>query len=187
MAGKYAFDRSYYENRARMSYNGNAARQLDYAPETEELDESYAIEEASEREAREYAAPARRERRTEREAYIEAPQKKERYVFKLDTFVVLVFTIAIAMTLISAFRFLEVKSNISETDKMIKKAEARLDDVTSLNASLSSALDVEIDRDYIYTVAVAKLGMVYPNQNQVVYYEPASVGYVRQLSTIPVR
>jgi hypothetical protein len=52
---------------------------------------------------------------------------------------------------------------------------------------LSSALDTEISRNYIYTVAVAKLGMVYPDNNQVVYYEPAEEGYVRQLSAIPMK
>lgn len=173
---KYSFNRSYYENRAREAFNGNAARKLD-------VNESYDDFEEEEL----YIEPEQREVTIERPRKTRQEKTRVRYRIKFNTFAVFVFTAAIAMLLISAFKLLEVQSDISQTEKMIKAAEAKLNDVCSLNESLSSSLDVEIDRDYIYTVAVAKLGMVYPNQNQVVYYEPVNSGYVRQLSSIPVK
>ncbi len=189
---KYAYNRNNYCSVSRTTaFNGNAARQLLVVPD--EFDDDYYYEEEEE----EILVPEREERRTARNAspvrkdrYEEQVQKspkvKTRYKIKISFLPVLVFVIAITALLSSAFKYLEVQSDIIQTDKQIKAAENRLADVESLNASLMAALDTEIDRNYIYTVAVAKLGMVYPDNNQVVYYEPAEEGYVRQLAAIPM-
>ena len=42
-----------------------------------------------------------------------------------------------------------------------------------------------MDRNYIYAVAVEKLGMRYPKENDIVYYEKSDEGYVRQYHDIP--
>lgn len=189
MAGKYAFDRNYYVSRAQGAYNGSAARKID---EYDEFDEEYDefaefVEPETEYEEEEIVVKTPARRRSQDVIIEKQPEIRERYRIKNDTFAAVIFTIAIAMILICSFKYLEVLSDITETDKMITKAEMKLDDVRALNESLSSSLDVEIDRDYIYTVAVAKLGMVYPNQNQVISYEPVYEGYVRQASTIPAK
>lgn len=184
MAGKYAFDRNYYVSRAQGAYNGSAARKTEEY-DWYEYDGFVEPEEELEEEEVVIETPARRLSRDVES--LRQPKIRERYCIKNDTFAAVIFTIAVAMILICSFKYLEVLSDINETDKMIARAEMKLDDVRSLNESLSSSLDVEIDRDYIYTVAVAKLGMVYPNQNQVITYEPVYEGYVRQVSTIPVK
>ena len=190
---KYAYNRNYYNNLNRgNSFNGNAARQLVVVPDEYEEDEElmYNAEpeyEYPEREERRRGRAARPERRRDygRET-VKEPKTRVRYRVKVGLLPVMVFAVAIAALLSSAFGYLEVQSKINQADKQIRIAQAKLDDVEALNASLSSALDTEIDRNYIYTVAVAKLGMVYPDNNQVVYYEPAEEGYVRQLAAIPM-
>ena len=189
---KYAYNRNYYSNVSRnTAFNGNAARQLSVVPD--EFDDEYAYEEEEEEipvPEREERRPARNTRPVRKNRYEEqvqnSPKVKTRYKIKISFLPVLVFAIAITALLSSAFKYLEVQSDIIQTDKQIKAAETRLADVEALNASLSTALDTEIDRNYIYTVAVAKLGMVYPDKNQVVYYERAEEGYVRQLAAIPM-
>ncbi len=189
---KYAYNRNYYSNVARnTAFNGNAARQLSVVPD--EFEDDYAYEEAEEEpvvspeEERRSRRTVRPERRNRYEESVQnSPKVRNRYKIKISPLPVLVFAIAIAALLTSAFRYLEVQSDIIQTDKQIKAAQTRLADVEALNASLTAALDTEIDRNYIYTVAVAKLGMVYPDKNQVVYYEPAEEGYVRQLAAIPM-
>ncbi|MBR5968527.1 MAG: hypothetical protein IK001_08030 [Lachnospiraceae bacterium] len=189
---KYAYNRNYYSNLNRgNAFNGNAARQLAVVPDEYEEDEELMFEaepeyEAPERDERRRGRAARPERRPEY-GQQKAPETKVRYRVKVGLLPVMVFAVAIAALLSSAFGYLEVQSKINQADKQIRIAQTKLADVEALNASLSSALDTEIDRNYIYTVAVARLGMVYPDKNQVVYYEPAEEGYVRQLSAIPMK
>ncbi len=186
---KYAYNRNYYSNLNRgNAFNGNAARQLAVVPDEYDEDEELMFEaepeyEYPEREERISRPERRQDRRRETQT---APRTKVKYRVKVGLLPVMVFAVAIAALLSSAFGYLEVQSKINQAEKQIRIAQAKLDDVEALNASLSSALDTEIDRNYIYTVAVARLGMVYPDKNQVVYYEPAEEGYVRQLSAIPL-
>ena len=188
---KYAYNRNYYSNLNRgNAFNGNAARQLAVVPDEYEEDEELMFEAEPEYEQPEREERSRRNARPERRPEYEqqkAPKTKVRYRVKIGLLPVMVFAVAIAALLSSAFGYLEVQSKITQADKQIRIAQTKLADVEALNASLSSALDTEIDRNYIYTVAVARLGMVYPDKNQVVYYEPAEEGYVRQLSAIPLK
>ena len=41
------------------------------------------------------------------------------------------------------------------------------------------------DLDYVYSIAVNELGMVYPNNNEVITFEAADDSYVRQYADIP--
>lgn len=41
------------------------------------------------------------------------------------------------------------------------------------------------DLDYVYRVAVEELGMVYPNNNQIITFEKVEESYVRQYADIP--
>ena len=188
---KYAYNRNYYSNLNRgNAFNGNAARQLAVVPDEYDEDEELMFEAEPEYEQPEREERSRRNARPERRPEYEqqkAPKTKVRYRVKIGLLPVMVFAVAIAALLSSAFGYLEVQSKINQADKQIGIAQTKLADVEALNASLSSALDTEIDRNYIYTVAVARLGMVYPDKNQVVYYEPAEEGYVRQLSAIPLK
>ncbi|MBO4558489.1 MAG: hypothetical protein J5712_00260 [Lachnospiraceae bacterium] len=188
---KYAYNRNYYSNLNRgNAFNGNAARQLAVVSDEYEEDEELMFEAEPEYEQPEREERSRRNARPERRPEYEqqkAPKTKVRYRVKVGLLPVMVFAVAIAALLSSAFGYLEVQSKINQADKQIRIAQTKLADVEALNASLSSALDTEIDRNYIYTVAVARLGMVYPDKNQVVYYEPAEEGYVRQLSAIPLK
>lgn len=192
MANKYAYNRTYYENLARVSFNGNAARKLKTVEDYEsEFDDDYDVTEYPEDDYEEEAVNARpaepEQRRETKSEYGTAAQRhvKPRYSIRFNVFGVLVFSMAVAALLFSAFKMLEVQSNLSQIEKQIKAAKNELNDVNALNASLMDELDTEIDRNYIYSVAVGKFGMVYPDRNQVVYYTPSEQGYVRQISLIP--
>lgn len=191
--GKYSYNRNYYENMARnTSFDGNAARQLNVVPEEDyEIDEDIEELDYAEYETEAYTEEPvveepRRRRRYEQDTDRRADSEpRTRYRIKIDLTQVMVFAAAVSMLVFAAFRFIEVQSDINQTAKQLKAAQVRLDDVNALNASLASALDTEIDRNYIYSVAVGRLGMVYPNENQIVTYTPADTGYVHQMSFIP--
>ena len=179
---KYAFDKHYYNGLGRQSFNGNAARKISVVDDTdfEELEEELiGINEAD------YVQPSQHYekhpvRENEREPKVRVHRKIDINIFYTLTMIIAVFVL-----LASAFKMLETKSDITQTGKKIAIAKNELADVNALNESLKASLDTQIDRNYIYSVAVGKLGMVYPNNNKVLYYEPSDTGHVRQLSLIP--
>jgi len=179
---KYAYDRHYYEGLKNKSFNGNAVRKLDYLEELEEeLDEEMLEEEREEA----VWQPERRSSVQTVEKVQKQPKEKIHRKVEINFFYTLVMVLSVFVLLASAFKMLETKSDITQTEKKIAAAKTELADVTALNESLKASLDMQVDRNYIYSVAVGKLGMVYPNNNKVVYYEPADGGYVRQFSQIP--
>ncbi|MBR4776917.1 MAG: hypothetical protein IK007_04810, partial [Lachnospiraceae bacterium] len=81
--------------------------------------------------------------------------------------------------------YIEVRADIIQANKKISAAQNELKDIQNKNNALMGKLDVEMDRNYIYAVAVEKLGMRYPKENDIVYYEKSDEGYVRQYHDIP--
>lgn len=203
--GKFSYDRSYYENLSRSSsFDGNAARQLKVVPASDYDFEDEWDEEYDEEYEEEYEGSYSNDACPEEEVYDvpEEPQRKRQRSFEYDSEIdrasrqkfeiekgiwakITVFGISLAVIAVAFFQCIDLKSKLNQTSIQIKSAQASLDDIRELNESLATALDTEIDRNYIYTVAVGKLGMVYPNENQIVTYSPADTGYVRQMSYIP--
>ena len=183
---KYSFDAKYYESLYRKAYNGNSAKKLDvlddYIDNYEEEEEEYddlGIGESD------YSVPSQHYEKHPESKNEKEPKVRVRRKVDIDVFYMITMVLALAVLLASAFKMLETKSDITQADKKIAIAKNELKDVTALNESLKATLDTQIDRNYIYSVAVGKLGMVYPNNNKVLYYEPADGGYVRQFSAIP--
>ena len=179
---KYAFDKRYYTGLYHQSFNGNAVKKFDLLEELE--DEELEDELLGANEA-DYSEPSQHYERhieveNEREVRIKVHRKIDINVFYMITMIA-----AVCVLLVSAFKMLETKSDITQTEKKIAIAKNELADINALNESLKASLDTQLDRNYIYSMAVGKLGMVYPNNNKVLYYEPADNGYVRQLSVIP--
>ncbi|MCR5324668.1 MAG: hypothetical protein K6E85_15535 [Lachnospiraceae bacterium] len=183
---KYSFDAKYYESFYRKAYNGSAARKTDalddYIDNYEDDEEEYENLEMGEAD---YIEPSQHYEKHPEVKNSQEPKIKVRRKADIDIFYMAVMVLALVILLASAFKMLETKSDLTQADKKIAIAKNELADVTALNDSLKATLDTQLDRNYIYSVAVGKLGMVYPNNNKVLYYESADFGYVRQFSTIP--
>jgi len=188
---KYAYNKDYYMNlRRRSAFEGNAVRKLDIADEAYEYDDDAEYE-------KEYADPQPLKGRSlhaagrwfeeESTGYEQAAEPRTKIRWKMDINLVYTLTMvaAVCALLVTSFLMLETRSDIIQTEKKIAIAKNELADVTALNESLKASLDTQMDRNYIYSMAVGRLGMVYPNDNEVITYEPADGGYVRQMSRIP--
>lgn len=179
---KYAFDKHYYNGLYKQGFNGNAARKISVVEDydAEELEEELIdVNEAD------YIEPSRHFEKHPRRQNAQEPEVKVRRKVDINIFYTITMIAAVFVLLASAFKMLETKSDITQAEKKIAIAKNELADVNALNESLKASLDTQLDRNYIYSVAVGKLGMVYPNNNAVLYYEPSDTGHVRQLSLIP--
>ena len=59
------------------------------------------------------------------------------------------------------------------------------DTIKSENDSLLYDIADDINLNEVYRIAVGQLGMVYPNNNQIIEFKSAGDGYVRQYDNIP--
>lgn len=114
------------------------------------------------------------------------PQQKRRTGITTDIFSMLLLVATISLTFYMCITYLMVQSDITQLDKAIDKVEAEISSISKENDAMEAVLDSEVaDLEYIYQMAVGVLGMVYPNNNEVIYYDYQDTGYYRQYHGIP--
>lgn len=113
-------------------------------------------------------------------------QRQRRTGIGADIASMFLLAVTICATVYLCISYLMVQSDITQLDKSISALEKKITNVSKENDAVQAVLDNEItDLDYIYQIAVGVLGMVYPNNNEVVYYEQEDTGYFRQYHDIP--
>ncbi len=141
--------------------NGSAARQLKPQWEQEEI---------------------RRPRRVEQPEI----QKKVKIGQGIDLISSLFLMAAIVATLFVCVNYLKVQSDVVQLNKAISGLEKQISGLEKENDALAAVLENEkYDLETVYQMAVGVLGMVYPNNNEVIYYNNESEGYFRQYQDIP--
>ncbi len=141
--------------------NGSAARQLKPQWEQEEI---------------------RRPRRVEQPEI----QKKVKIGQGIDLISSLFLMAAIVATLFVCVNYLKVQSDVVQLNKSISGLEKQISGLEKENDALAAVLENEkYDLETVYQMAVGVLGMVYPNNNEVIYYNNESEGYFRQYQDIP--
>lgn len=93
---------------------------------------------------------------------------------------------AIVATLFVCVNYLKVQSDVVQLNKSISGLEKQITSLEKENDALAAVLENEkYDLETVYQMAVGVLGMVYPNNNEVIYYNNESEGYFRQYQDIP--
>lgn len=93
---------------------------------------------------------------------------------------------AIVATLFVCVNYLKVQSDVVQLNKTISGLEKEITGLEKENDALAAVLENEkYDLETVYQMAVGVLGMVYPNHNEVIYYNNESQGYFRQYQDIP--
>lgn len=151
--------RSYYQT---SYYDGSAVRKLNTLPET--------------RREPEELRPLKPKK---------APKAKPRRNPAINLVTFLMLTVAIGVTLYSAVDYLRVQTAITDLSKAVSASEVELATVTADNDAALSKINTSLDLEKVFDIAVNELGMVFPNNNQVVTYESAISEYVRQYDSVP--
>lgn len=160
-------------------YDGNAVRKL---RELEE-EEDYSA----------YGQPAREIPRRERQREENVPgnarnpkiRKKTKKKQALNIFSVFALTVAICATLYTCIGYLKVQTEISRKNVEIAELERKLAKMENDNDANLAKIDTSVDLNYIYNYATNELGMVYPDDKQVIPYERNVSDYVKQYADIP--
>ena len=104
----------------------------------------------------------------------------------IDLISAMLLICAIAATLFVCVNYLKVQSDVVQLNKSISTLEKQISGLEKENNALASVLENEkYDLETVYQMAVGILGMVYPNNNEIIYYNNESEGYFRQYQDIP--
>ena len=88
--------------------------------------------------------------------------KKQFYFYFVSLFILIAFIGGSTMVL---------RSNIGNIDRKIMAQEAQIDELTKTKKTLIAKIDGIKNSDYVIEDAKFKLGMVYPEEEQLVYIE----------------
>lgn len=83
------------------------------------------------------------------------------------------------------FQMLRLESGINATKSSINTMQDDIRQLRTANDAVADEIAIYTDLDYIYKVATKKLGMVYPSDDQVIFYNQTESEYVRQYEDIP--
>ena len=89
------------------------------------------------------------------------------------------------MVLGSCVGYLKVQASINARIDSVEKLEQDLADLKNVNEATRSRIAVASDIKQIYKTATEELGMVYPDDSQVIYYDRTESEYVQQNEKIP--
>ena len=104
----------------------------------------------------------------------------------IDLISALLLVSAIVATLFVCVNYLKVQSDVVQLNKSITGLEKQITNLEKENDALEAVLENEkYDPETVYKMAVGVLGMVHPNNNEVIYYNNQSEGYYRQYQDIP--
>ncbi|TAH71586.1 MAG: hypothetical protein EWM47_04250 [Anaerolineaceae bacterium] len=163
--------------------DGNTARKQGYVGQEVMRDYSAALE----RQIRDIPAPERQRPTPERQ--IPTPRRRThsqpRHLSGISKASLFILTLAIAATLYFCIEFLMLQHQVGKMEKDIVSMERSLINMRNENNASYEQINMVYDLDYVYSIAVNELGMVYPNNNEVITFESTDDSYVRQYADIP--
>ncbi len=99
-------------------------------------------------------------------------------------FVIFLCVISVA-TIFMCVQYLTLRASVTTQQKAIAAAEAELVSVRSENDALLENITNQVDLDEIRKKAVGELGMNYPDEDQIVWYNSSKSSQVRQYQDVP--
>ena len=144
---------------------GNTVRRLEVVPELEPRREQ----------------PRETEQRISKNA-IRKNREKARH---MNPAYVMFLSVACVVTFIVCFRYIQLRSEITERMENIAELETQLSELKIENDAEYSRATSSIDLEEIKRIAMEELGMVYADKEQVVMYEDKEAEYFRQYEDIP--
>lgn len=176
-------NRKRYQYQPGTSYiNGNTARKR-------EIEGQYPMDyKASlDRQRRQAALPERQVPTPQRQVPTpqRQPYRQPRQLSGISMTSLFVLTIAIVATLYFSIEFLMLQHQLNTSEKEIISMERNYSSMINENNAAYEQINMVYDLDYVYTVAVSELGMVYPNNNEVILFESTKESYSKQYADIP--
>jgi cell division protein FtsL len=92
---------------------------------------------------------------------------------------------AVVATLAACCLLLSMQAKVTNQSDTITTLQAQIENLEEENDAYETRINDSIDLEAIRDIAINELGMVYPSEGQVVYYDMVESDYVRQYQDVP--
>ena len=93
--------------------------------------------------------------------------------------------LSVLITLAACVMMLSMQAKVTNQGNTITKLQAEIETLTDDNNAYEARINSSVNLEQIRDVAMNQLGMVYPTDGQVVYYDQTEADYVRQYQDVP--
>lgn len=97
----------------------------------------------------------------------------------------LFLTVAVGMTVLICALYVHLQSNISTRMRHISSLEGQVMELQMDNDAAMKRVEASVDLDEVKRRAMDELGMVYPTEDQIVYFKVDTDDYMNQYQDIP--
>lgn len=113
-----------------------------------------------------------------------ARRNRERAQSMSMVFVMFLAVVSVAV-LFTCVRFLQLKSQITGSIQNIADLETEYSQLKADNDAYESQINLSVDLQQVKKIAMERLGMKYPAENQVITYQLQKGSHVRQYQEVP--
>ena len=160
----------------RMTYiEGNVVRRMDAMPDNWE-------QERQRRREREQQVQRERQRRRRQRAIARRNQDR---ALVMDRSYVVFLTFAAIITCLTAVFYIKLQSDVTIHLNNIAALESIVNQLKTDNDATDKRLATAIQMDTVKERAMGELGMTYPSQDQIVYYQIDRADFMSQYGEIP--
>lgn len=92
---------------------------------------------------------------------------------------------SVLVTLAACVFMISMQAKVTNQGNDISRLQAEIETLIDDNNAYEQRVNSSVNLDQIRETAINQLGMVYPTEGQVVYYEQTEADYVRQYQAIP--
>lgn len=167
-----------------MYVEGNTARRLAEVPDRR--NQSYGQNAGQVRRRPRTNTNTREQRETleRRQVSKEAIRNREKAMGMSRGFVVFLAAVSVAVLFFST-HYIQLKSEITARLREVAALESELSQLKEDNDAYYSQVTSNVDLTSIKKIAIGRLGMKYPSDDQTVTYETSRSSYVRQYQDVP--
>ena len=168
-------DLQYWET-SRAYIDGNAARELASAQRKEQVHQEFVERQEIEKE----------QRRRQRQARA-AVQKNQERALQISPGYVAFLTVTMAVMVMVFACYLQLQSDLNKSVQNVAALEKEILNLKNDNDAAQKKISNCVDLENIRQRAMNELGMVYPQKEQIEYFEVEEDDYMNQYESIPER
>ena len=167
-----------------MYVEGNTARRLAEVPDRRNQSYGQNAGQVRRRPRTNTKTREQREALERRQVSKEAIRNREKAMGMSRGFVVFLAAVSVAVLFFST-HYIQLKSEITARLREVAALESELSQLKEDNDAYYSQVTSNVDLTSIKKVAIGRLGMKYPSDDQTVTYETSRSSYVRQYQDVP--
>lgn len=92
---------------------------------------------------------------------------------------------SVLITLAACVLMISMQAKVTNQGNDISRLQSEIETLTDDNNAYAQRINSSVNLDQIRDRAINQLGMVYPTEGQVVYYDQVEADYVRQYQAVP--